>query len=419
MSSLTAQVDELIEMAMAVGWRVVRGAKHVQVYPPDRERPVTLPGTPSTDRSVTNPASVLKRHGLNAKYEQFLQNKRAESRNNVGRAQATAARKVEEAQNAAGKPQSLQYALATNGVKMAPEYIGPEQARAWLDAIEAAEDFDQRPLKWPIVESYAEQMRLGEWQQFMPDGIICLDPQGLLLNGQKRMHAVEQSGKTLGFWVARDVPRELFAYFDMAQQRSASDTFAIGKLASGPEMQSAIRLAIKFEEMLRGDIERVNWPSWNKAKTTNPDAYRFYMRRTGLGELRDYSRGVYMRSKVVAAAVIVFAYYADKAWPDRPDVETNKDPLYVYLNGIRDGEHLGRFDPAKLVRDWAIDKPRIPAKRESHLFVLNRYWNRYGDLAVKGKKGTSDQVSYNPKWPMPLPFHPDGEAAALANLLKP
>lgn len=416
MSSLVQRVDDLAKRCADVGWEVFRGRKHVQVRVPGQARPIALPGSPSSARAITNLEVKFRKLGLDDAYAEQLAARRQEARNKVATGRNRANTKIAAIEEGAKQP--LAAALAENGMKLSFERIGPKEAIELLKVTAEATDFKQRPLSQVKVQQYVEEMKYGEWKEFMPDGVICIDPKGLLLNGQKRMHAVIESDKTIGFVVARDVPRELFAYFDMAQPRSASDTFASAGLPYGPDVQSAVRLAMSYESMLRGTLDRVSWPSWNKVRATNPDALAFYKRRPELGDLLQPAKALTYQAKIVCASAMVFEFYANKAWPNRGTDEKGFDPLESFLVGIRDGEHLRRVDPAYLVRDWsmsnAADRTAVPAKRETYLFMLMRYWNQH----CKGERQQNQRVFYQRSWPMPLPYHPDGEDAAVSNALR-
>ena len=55
----------LVRAAEAQGWRVERRAKHYLFFPLDQHnRPVVVPGTPSSQRTPANKLAELRRAGL-------------------------------------------------------------------------------------------------------------------------------------------------------------------------------------------------------------------------------------------------------------------------------------------------------------------------------------------------------------------
>lgn len=424
MSTLEQRVADLAKRCEYVGWPVTQGGKHLKVAVPGYIRPIALPGTPGSARAITNLEAKFRGLGLDDLYSQMQADRKQEAKEKVAATRNRANKQIAQIDAAAQPGELTAFALAKNGIKVGFEEIGPVEALALLKKTAEAEDFKQRPVNGIKVTQYAEEMKYGDWQEYMPDGVICVDPEGVLLNGQKRMHAIIESGvERIGFMVARDVPRSFFAYFDMAQTRSASDTFAVAGLPSGSDIQSAVRLAMKYESMLRGTIERISWSSWNKGPVatigrTNAEALNFFKRRPDLGNKLQEAKALFYQAKFVTASAVVFEYYANKAWPDRPVDKKGFDPLESYILGIRDGEHLRRTDPAYLVRDWSLtnatERRAVPTKRETYLFVAMRYWHQHAE----GASQQSGRVYYQQSWPMPVPFHPDGEEIAIRNSLK-
>ena len=422
MSTDVKRVKDLIKMATDLNWKVERGAHFVKIFAPGTPRPIALPGTPGSSRNVLNIEKTLERCGLHNAHAELLRTREEERRAKVTTARKRASDKIAKAEQAiqdeVSKPSIT--ALIANGSRIGPETITPEIAQQLLDAARAAQDaqtFKQRPINWTIVEEYALEMLHGGWMEYLPDGIIAIDTDGVPINGQKRLHAIVKANVAVGFLVARDVPREMFAYFDMAQRRSASDTFAIAGLPAGAEAQSMIRLAMAYEEMLRGILDRTSWVSWNKRRQTNVDMLRFYEKRPHLAETLFTGRAMRYGAAIVPAAAAVFEFYADKAWPQRPKDRRGYDPLDAYVSGIRDGANIATVDPAMLVRNWsmgnAVRRQTIQSKRETHLFVLLKYW----EIHALGKEARGNNPSYNKTWPMPLPFHPDGEDVAVRNAI--
>ena len=93
--------------------------------------------------------------------------------------------------------------------------ITPGRTRALL----ASNTFN-RPLVKRRVAQYAEDMRRGRWQ--LNGEPIIVSAQGLLLDGQHRLHAVVESGATVQLLVVRGVAQEAFAGIDTGGKRSAA-----------------------------------------------------------------------------------------------------------------------------------------------------------------------------------------------------
>ena len=87
------------------------------------------------------------------------------------------------------------------GLNASVEDITPEMAAAWL-----SNNFGHREIKQARVEKFANQMNEGDWQ--FNGKVIILSDTGMLMNGQHRLSAVVQSGKTMRSIVIRGVKIE-------------------------------------------------------------------------------------------------------------------------------------------------------------------------------------------------------------------
>lgn len=82
-----------------------------------------------------------------------------------------------------------------------------------------------RPLYNATVDRYADAMQRGEWRT-TPQG-ICLSPDGQLLDGQHRLHAIIRSGRTIDMAVFFDVDPAVFDVLDTGKRRSGGDILAL------------------------------------------------------------------------------------------------------------------------------------------------------------------------------------------------
>jgi hypothetical protein len=113
-------------------------------------------------------------------------------------------------------------------VKTTIEKIGPKTAAKYLE-----NQSRNRPLHKPTVAKYAAAMLAGAWT-LVHQG-IAFDKEGKLFDGQHRMAAVVQSGKTIEFMVSRYVNTEdaPMAIVDSGRTRSAGDRIMIAGIVPG------------------------------------------------------------------------------------------------------------------------------------------------------------------------------------------
>ena len=98
------------------------------------------------------------------------------------------------------------------------ESITPEVAKGYL----ASNDRNYRSLNQEAVRRYARDMVAGRWAQRHPQG-IAFDWEGKLGDGQHRLAAIVESGRTIQAWVHRGVNPEAFLDADRGRVRTDGD----------------------------------------------------------------------------------------------------------------------------------------------------------------------------------------------------
>jgi hypothetical protein len=112
--------------------------------------------------------------------------------------------------------------------------IGPSLANELLSSIHE----DQRRPRDVRVEQYASDMRRGHWRDDTEDAIL-VDWYGRLIDGQNRLRAIVESGKTISFWLVRGVDPAVMEVKDTGAARTVADSLRIsgrGGAMTGPEL---------------------------------------------------------------------------------------------------------------------------------------------------------------------------------------
>lgn len=107
-----------------------------------------------------------------------------------------------------------------------PESITPAKAELYLNRNKG-----NRSLREGVVEKYAHDMRTGKWTD-------CIDPiafyeDGDIADGQHRLFAIVESGKTITFLVLHGVPRDAGLNIDTGITRTVVDNARISGLDLG------------------------------------------------------------------------------------------------------------------------------------------------------------------------------------------
>jgi hypothetical protein len=95
-------------------------------------------------------------------------------------------------------------------------HVTPDMARNWLDA----HNVGNRSISKGIVARYAREMQAGKWM--LTHQGPAFDYTDFLIDGQHRLAAVVQSGKTVPMWITFGADPETFTVLDVGYRRQAA-----------------------------------------------------------------------------------------------------------------------------------------------------------------------------------------------------
>lgn len=292
--------------------------------------------------------------------------------------------------------------------KVSYEWISPEQAAELLVEASQADNFRQRPLSPPDVDRWASLLRTDRFVHYLPNGVICFDEHGVQLNGQHRFNGMVKAGKPAGYVVFRHVPRWMFAYFDTGKRRTIKNVLHINNRPAGAQTDSAMKLALRYEEFIQGIRPGTGWRHWNAVKDEHQDVDDFYGRRAEIQDGYRTAARVYGRAKILIPSVLTFQFYQSLAWPEGADAVDD------FLDEDLMNTALATQRPAQQLRKYTLDvfahKTPVIAKRELHLMLLMNVFA----LEMKQSRISSIQWAYGQ--PMAMPYHPKGHEVAIKNV---
>lgn len=114
------------------------------------------------------------------------------------------------------------------------ETITPQMAQEWL-----ALNAHNRNASKARVRAYARDMARGHWP-YTGDP-IRFNGNGELIDGQQRLMAVVESGKSLQALVIRGLPVEVRENLDQGRSRTAADHLVLRGFATGTQLAAALR----------------------------------------------------------------------------------------------------------------------------------------------------------------------------------
>lgn len=119
--------------------------------------------------------------------------------------------------------------------------VTPALARKWLRQNAA----NNRKPKTGKIPQYARDMQNGNWK--LTGETIKFAPDGTLIDGQNRLHAVELAEVPVEFDVAYDVPREAMQVIDTGTSRTFADVLHMGGTPNRARVGTVVRWIIQWD----------------------------------------------------------------------------------------------------------------------------------------------------------------------------
>jgi len=255
-------------------------------------------------------------------------------------------------------------------------HVTPEIAREYLE-----NNHNNRPIRHNNVKALARDMRNDDWR--LVGDPICFDRLGNLIDGQHRLAAVVESGKTIPFYVATGLAPEDSRVIDAGMSRRAGDQLVMdGNRANGVALASALRLLFTLEE---------GRPYDNSMKVTNQELFHTAERHPGLLDsvlaVKGLSRLVFITPMNGAVA-----HYIGSA---RIPTTT-----YQFFEKLRTAANCTATDPALLLRNRMTSGYERPGRLAQLWLVLHALILTKDDVFTitnlqlpRGSKITPDRVT--------------------------
>jgi hypothetical protein len=232
--------------------------------------------------------------------------------------------------------------------------ITPEMAERCLGRNE-----HNRHVKPRVVAAYAGQMTRGEW--LLTGEAIKFAVDGNLIDGQHRLHAIVQSGKTIRMLVLYGLSPDVQDVLDTGSQRGAQDQLQIHGYENASILASSAKIAILYE------TSRFYVDS-HKKQVSHREVLDFVAGNTLLGfacsRANTISRGCDLRPAVVA-----MCFYELLKIDDADAIE--------FFDRLTDGVNLPPRHPLLALRSRlsALRRDRTTLPSEVLVALVFRTWN--------------------------------------------
>ena len=235
------------------------------------------------------------------------------------------------------------------------EDVTPEAAARYLERNLT----DNRKIRPVRVQRYADAMAAGKW--LAGAAPVQLDTNDLLINGQHRLWAVLESGRTVRMLFQRNVPLESFQVLDTGAPRSTGDILRLAGYENPDLLASASRMALQWE---RGQLRERTYPpphevlAWLRGNEDIQDRMRD-------GGRFSYSSGI-KSPRGISTAFLLYAYRASSA--DYPE--------FVELTLTGTG---GRGHPTTALRNLFLNRALRRTNYTNYQMgaMMSKAWNLY------------------------------------------
>ncbi|WP_335971318.1 hypothetical protein [Streptomyces sp. CA2R106] len=266
--------------------------------------------------------------------------------------------------------------------------ITPEIAKTFLSS-----DSANRRLNLGQVRALAETILRGEWK--LTHQGIAFDKDGVLLDGQHRLHAIIEANAAVKMLISEGLSRDVFPVLDTGRRRSAADALFSTGAKYLPLLSSTIRHVILFKTM-------PNDPPWsgNRAYVSNDrilaaynDDKDRYAEAVVIG--RELSRYLFASQTAAAAGFFLTTEVAPAANIDE------------WLSGLRSGASLDPGDARLALREVPRDTHRRGYKRRmgmrDQVAIYIKAWNAWLEPEKVGELNLR-RLRKKEKMPTPIEF---------------
>jgi hypothetical protein len=182
-------------------------------------------------------------------------------------------------------------------------------------------------------------MRRGEWE--LNGESIKVAEDGSLLDGQHRLHAVVESGKSIQVLVVRNLPAGAQDTVDTGRRRRLADILMVEGYTDASALAATVNILHRYRIGARLDYSQLNAPTPAQALSiveAEP-------------HIRDSVRVGRNVTKVIGGPIGVFAAL------HLVFVETDPEPAEDFFTGLKSGAELDRRDPLLRLRNQIV-RPR-------------------------------------------------------------
>lgn len=244
-----------------------------------------------------------------------------------------------------------------------------------------------RPLSKAHVDFLIRELNNGNWV-FNADP-IRFDENGLMIDGQHRLHLIVESGRSLAFFVITGLGADVFKSIDSGKKRSGSDVFSIDNISNATQAAAVVKFIYAFNNGKYSE---------NRASIrtlSNSDALQYYYDYDAdkiQEAIRFYGKLASQNRAIMTPSLICGFYYLL--------TEIDQEKGFDFMEKLCSGANLDGNSPINALRNKIIRSKIDKNYKIGNLELLQNItyaWQKYLDgKACKTLKIPSDfEISLN------------------------
>lgn len=246
-------------------------------------------------------------------------------------------------------------------MKVEKVYITPGKAETLL-----RNNIKNRCITSRSLQRIVNQMKNGEWQEDTGE-TIKIASDGTLLDGQHRLTALIETGKSFNFLVISDLPNKAFEVIDTGKARNAGDALKILGVKNYYALSALIRqyLYLKAEKILNKQ---------NDAVVTTSKIVECYNERNNYwNNISKRAHYLYVAAQKILTQSFIGGWYSYLS-------EFFQDETELFFQKLCSGINiLDDKDPIKILRDELyqnkISDKKITVSYKNAILIVT--WNSY------------------------------------------
>jgi len=272
-------------------------------------------------------------------------------------------------------------------VTCAIESITPKIAMQML-----AKNPNNRHVTKNHVTILAREMMMGDWQ--VTGQGISISDKGELLDGQHRLLAVEESGKTVKMMVARGIDKKAMNVIDtVAKNRSASDIFSMRGIRSPIVVAAALNLLNKFS--YQGRFNMLSRVDAHMTQHQFDEHLKVFPQVIEWGKYADTLTERILYPSIYTGLGVIFGL-----------AESEEEQARQFFWKLDSGEMLHKSEPIyelrKQMQRFIASRKTFRIRPETIVWLTIKTWNAH----VAGGEMKSLKVSGRERMPLVVGFDP-------------